>query len=606
MGDSVTGQRIAAELLGRATQVIAHPSGRPWLFGSWSPTRLLTVTCGHVQAVMLGACLVSRQESIAEVGRAVNRGTYDGLACLPGSFHLLVSQPAGVTAYTDPAGLRQLFYATYGSTVICGSHTRVLNALTSAAVDEAWLVSRLVCPGLPHVRKRWAPFRGVRPVPPGYRLTVAQDGTATVARYWSVPADTRSLTSSAPQLREQLTGAVHGRVRVASRVTSDLSGGLDSTSLSFLAARSAKATGASLCTLTFPAASPANDDLQFARAAVASQPEAQHMFVDPSDYPLPFQDLSNLPPLDEPASFAMNIARVRHVARMLAGLGSQVHLKGEGGDAVLLAPPAYLHAAMRRHPLVAVGRVRMHAALQRQPAIAFLSQVARPCSYRRWLLMTARGLERAASQPDLGLGWSIAPDPPGWMTQDTLAAALDILTDAAAGLEPLAPDPGQHAAMERILVSAETARLYRDAMAGMGVDVECPYLDAGVVETCLATRAHERTDPSRAKPLLAAAVEGLVPEHVLVRRTKGHYDTDLHLGLRRHRDELIALLDGSELAARGLIDSDALRAAIHRLAAGGRGSLAQLSDTLACELWLRTLGPGPAEDTGPRRDRSEA
>lgn len=434
VADSEAGRQVSAELKSWATRVVAHPSGRPWLVGSWLPAQLLAVTCGAVRVIVLGTCLISRDEAVAEVERAVSRGTYDRLSWLPGNFHLSVSQLQGVTTYTDLAGLRRLFFTEHRSTVIYASHARVLRALTGAAVDEVWLASRLVCPALAHIRERRAPFLRVRPVPPGHRLTVDNNGTATVARRWHVPTDACPLASSGPRLRAELTSAVHGRVRQVSSVTADLSGGLDSTSLSFLAGQSAAATGASMRTLTLPAASPANDDIVFAQAAVASQPEAEHVFVDLGDYPLPYEDLSEPPPLDEPASFAMSIARVRHVARVLVGLGSQVHLKGDGGDAVLLAPLAYLRRVVRRHPLVAFAHIRMHAALHRRPMTAFLLQLTRPCSYRSWLVATARGVATPVDRPDLGLGWGIKPHAPTWITQDALAAVRDLLTAAAVTL----------------------------------------------------------------------------------------------------------------------------------------------------------------------------
>ena len=90
------------------------------------------------------------------------------------------------------------------------------------------------------------------------------------------------------------------------------------------------------------------------------------------------------------------------------------------------------------------------------------------------------------------------------------------------------------------------------------------------------------------KPLLAAAMRGLVPAPLLTRTAKGERGPDFYPALRRHRTELLQLFDGSLLAAMGLIDTAQLRAALLGPHPTPR-ILAPLSQTLACESWLRSL-----------------
>lgn len=288
-----------------AAAVVTHASGRVWLFGTWSADQVLVVTVGAVQAIFLGTCRFRPAQAQEAVERGTATGSYDRLALLPGSFHLAVLTPAVAHLYGDTAGLRRLFHTQLGSVTVYADHALVLAELTGAAVDDARLATRLVCRVLDHVLDRIAPFAGVQTVPVAHRLTVDHDGRSTVAPYWRVPADDHSLTASAEKLRDQLTDAVETRVRPVQRVTCDLSGGLDSTALSFVACRAVSATDASLCTITCPAASRTsdNDDVAWAAKAVAAQPGAAHVFIDAEDYPLPYQDLDRVPALDErPAS----------------------------------------------------------------------------------------------------------------------------------------------------------------------------------------------------------------------------------------------------------------------------------------------------------------
>ncbi|MGH3964687.1 MAG: hypothetical protein ACRDRY_15770 [Pseudonocardiaceae bacterium] len=44
-----------------------------------------------------------------------------------------------------------------------------------------------------------------------------------------------------------------------------------------------------------------------------------------------------------------------HLAEFLVGQGTELHLGGYGGDAVLLTPLAYLSRTLRTRPLVAIA-----------------------------------------------------------------------------------------------------------------------------------------------------------------------------------------------------------------------------------------------------------
>jgi asparagine synthase (glutamine-hydrolysing) len=125
-------------------------------------------------------------------------------------------------------------------------------------------------------------------------------------------------------------------------------------------------------------------------------------------------------------------------------------------------------------------------------------------------------------------------------------------------------------------------------MACAGLRLELPYFDDRVVEVCLAVRLHERTTPWSYKPLLAKALDGLVPAVIGQRRTKGAYGADVHAGLRRHRGDLAAMCDDPVLARLGLVDAGVLRSACLGMHPPTL-SLPALEASLGCEAWLRTL-----------------
>ena len=128
-----------------------------------------------------------------------------------------------------------------------------------------------------------------------------------------------------------------------------------------------------------------------------------------------------------------------------------------------------------------------------------------------------------------------------------------------------------------------------EQMAGrIGVTLAAPYYDDRVIEAGLAVRPQERITPWRYKPLIIEAMGGIVPDQSLTRQTKANGSGDSDPGLRRYRGELLALWEDSRLGRLGLIDAKALHATCTRplppeLALGG------LDQTVACELWLRSL-----------------
>ncbi|MGW2546927.1 asparagine synthase-related protein, partial [Kitasatospora sp. NPDC001574] len=159
---------------------------------------------------------------------------------------------------------------------------------------------------------------------------------------------------------------------------------------------------------------------------------------------------------------------------------------------------------------------------------------------------------------------------------------------AARSPEPLSPHRGVHQVLQDLRATGDAIRrLDQYAQDTLGIGYAAPYTDEAVIEAALSVRVHERVDALRYKPLLAAAMNTVVPTDILARRTKGEYTADANSGLRRHRRELLDLFDSSRLADAGLIDTARLRAALRQPPTTALH--AALTATLGCESWLRSL-----------------
>ncbi len=154
------------------------------------------------------------------------------------------------------------------------------------------------------------------------------------------------------------------------RLSADLSGGMDSTSLCFLAAQ---AGTPDLLTFRRAEADVANDDAVFAAHAASGLPRADHVVLGQAETPGVFADADDTGDTEAPYRYTRTLARTRHSAGLLASHGARQHLAGHGGDELFHGRVAYLHPLLRRRPVTAIRHIRGHQALRRWSWTATLS-----------------------------------------------------------------------------------------------------------------------------------------------------------------------------------------------------------------------------------------
>jgi hypothetical protein len=126
---------VAEALRAHASQVIPHPSGRPWLIGRWPADRLVIAEAGALMVAAIGCCPVTATGLSAAAGRVRTVGDVDGLAArLSGSFHLITS--VGGRVRGSISGLRQVFSTRVAGVTVASDRADVLAGLRGAKVDE--------------------------------------------------------------------------------------------------------------------------------------------------------------------------------------------------------------------------------------------------------------------------------------------------------------------------------------------------------------------------------------------------------------------------------------------------------------------------------------
>lgn len=592
--DCDTGSAAAAAFYQDA-QVVNHASGRPWLIGRWPADHLTLGTAGKVRIAVVGICSATSEDLSRVAGRTRSTSDLDEQArTWSGCFHLLASVDGRIRAQGTASGLRRVFHTRLGDAVVCGDRSDVLARAVGSDMAEDVLALRLMEPFVPHPFTERSVWRDVEAVPAGNWLEVRGAAESTQRRWWSPPAPELSLVEGAERVRSALSEAVALRTRGGGTISADLSGGLDSTPLCFLAAQGP----ASLIAFTRAGTAVDHDDADWARRAAEHLPGVTHEVVDPASQPSWWMDLAHTGErMDEPTLGARNWAQSRHTARALAERGARLHLSGEGGDQVLLATPGFLHDTVRSNPGVGFSYLRAASARARWSPLATVKAAAENRSYGQWLADTASMLDPNSLRSNpLGpnplrsrkpeMGWQFPPALPPWCTPAALAAVREHLRAAAPHVEPLAPSRGQHGTVLSIRGSVAICRNLTRVTSEAGAPTHYPFYDDRVIEACLSVRMHERTSPFSYKPLMVAAMRGVVPDELLSRGTKGEFSAEMRGGLREQRAALAAITEDSLLARLGIVDARAFReSALGSYSA--HTPMAQLESSLALEAWLR-------------------
>jgi len=195
----------------------------------------------------------------------------------------------------DPSGLRPLFYTVIGEELLFATEARALwsDERISRRVDEQTLAAWLSL--LPRDPDR-SFFHDIKRVPPG-RSVVWSGREARSERWWR-PEELPMLVLPGPadyaqRLKEELEAAVRRRIGPGETIGSHLSGGLDSSAVTAVAATVLREQGRRLTAFTAAPSGEAaqtrgwfNDEWPHAAALAGLYPNIDHVRIANDDLPL--------------------------------------------------------------------------------------------------------------------------------------------------------------------------------------------------------------------------------------------------------------------------------------------------------------------------------
>lgn len=500
----------------------------------------------------------------------------------------------------DQMGVKPLYWARFGGTVLFGSQPKALRAHPAfrADIDRDALASYLRFAYVPAPHTIYA---GVHKLEPGCILTICQDAEPVRTVYWSLEAAVRAGVSdrlslsdeeAADRLEALLSDAVGRQMMADVPLGAFLSGGVDSsTVVALMQAQSARPVR----TFTIGFREAGYDESADARAV------ARHLGTDHTELTVePGDALAAIPAMadwyDEP--FADSSQVPTFLVSQLTRRSVTVALSGDGGDE--------LFAGYRRYFLGARlwrGLAPLPAGLR--GAAAGLIRTVPPA---RWdaLLGRVPGLRMAGDKMHklagiLGCADADAvyralvsqwPDPaqvaPGGHEPRGLLWAAD-----PAALLPDFTERMQYLDAATYLPDDILAKVDRASMA-VALEARVPLLDHRVVEFAWRLPLHQKIRDGQGKHLLRRVLYRHVPKE-LIERPKMGFSVPIAEWLRGPlRPWAEELLDERRLRAGGLLDAGIVRTAWAEHLSGRRNWQHRLWAVLMFQAWKARWDTAPA------------
>lgn len=540
---------------------------------------------------LFGDCLSDEQAVTDATATSDNaRQAVRALANLPGRFGVAVSDGDVLTVAGDPVGTIRWWWTHHMGKVHLSLSPLPLARLTGSPVNPVVLAATLFLPDAAPDLTNESVYHGVRELSPSRVLVISGDSVTTEQR----PEPRHIPPANAPEaLAAALATSVRARTVGVDSVSTDLSGGLDSSTLAILAARGADKPVTAL-TYTDPYAVN-DDDTGYAHALAAAEPGLNHQVLTGGAGELPFTDLYGSPFTDLPTLDALLHTRTRF--RLNPAVGADVHLVGDGGDVVLGSPITYL-ADLARLPTArrffseCIGWARLrHRPAHRLVRAAF---AASRTSYTSALEGVANELETAPEphRPEhvpafeSSISWIHLSKSARWATPAARAQVAEALRTYRT---KDSRDGADDHTLRLIQWHGAATRSFLHVADHLRVRIAIPFFDSDVLAACLAVPASHRASARQTKPILGQAFADRLPTDLFARRTKGDYSACEYHGLRANAGEVRALLTDSRLADLDVIDPTAVRADLDAAISGARAPMGALSQVLATEVWLRRL-----------------
>jgi asparagine synthase (glutamine-hydrolysing) len=470
----------------------------------------------------------------------------------------------------DALGRLPLFYSQKSESFVFGSHLEDLIRHTGIGeLDEEYIANYLATGMVIGAR---TPYRSLRRLLPGQSLHWI-NGQLRLRKTWDITCIQPVILRSDEEYEERLRFLLHEGVTTALRsegkVWSELSGGLDSSSIVCMAAHSGNRLEA---LSVIYSSSKSADEREWMKAVVGQYALPWHTLD--GDEVRPFAELPE-GFCAEPINVLPSAGLLRRYKALAQFNGVRVILSGFGGDQVFGgdSPKPYYLADLVPLQLGQLGKALRDWQARdeegRSVTYHFLKNVLRP-SLSYWTRRSLAGPE--------------ATSPPFWLHLGYVRA-LRLKRRSRHQVAPRCRSVGQQYFAENIWKTALSAADEQ----GQIFEWRNPLLYRPLVEFMFAIPWEQRIRPAQDRYLQRRALKGVLPEHIRERHNKVGTAEAAAEGLRNGSPWTELLLARPRVVEKGYVDARAWREVVNQVRFGRMVSMRHFSATATLEVWLRQL-----------------
>lgn len=519
-----------------------------------------------------------------------------GLEELEGEFSLVLwdGMRQELIAMRDPFGCWQLFWLLQGDRLYISTNLQPLTQhLPQTSLDLSFIAQFLMvpAPGSESPTEQ-TPFSPIRRILPGTMLTFTREGHITQHTWWNWMKQRQdmshlTLEEAGIQFGNLLKQSVKQRLQWG-RVASQLSGGMDSSSVVCLAREWMKAGmgPAKLHTLTSVYQRPSlAAERGYAEMVIQQGGELEPHWVDADEAISYCWFEQGIPYHDEPFMGLPFLSMETLLIEVASQVGIDVILTGIGSDDFICGTGLGIADQLRQG--------------QWRTALMLASQMAREQSSNFWSILVEQGLKPASLLLTLGgpatqlrRGFS------KWPHLNEFSIAPWILPEFAQKhqMHQIGITNAQQMYGGSAVASANLGAV--KALAGdwtswflaapKGIHYSHPFRDARVARFCLQLPPSLKEVPGLPKPVLQTAMRGILPEAIRTRKRGSSFNDCYWLGLSKHLPQLEAMVCTSRIDELGILDKQHLIHCMQQAAVGiGKmPAITRINTTLSLIAWF--------------------
>jgi len=513
----------------------------------------------------------------------------DYLAHVKGNFTFVLwdNDKNIIRAVVSPFNAKTLFYTVFNGVFYIASDAKVLSNIPGITITpnknaiSQWLAGR---PD-PNISM----FNEIHQIPQGHEL-VWDNGTITLKQFWDIDTNNLIEYSNSNEYQEHfydlLTRSVSSRVpafidKDTLPFATQMSGGMDSTSVTAIANTLSKQSNATLHTLSHSYKNTQSCDEMTNITDMISTLGLQHSHFIELDK---FDGISfgELYPTDFDSPGIVLSPKYHEELTLLQGLGVSTLLTGNGGDEVCWGHSSSYRSRLYKGELGVIPEVVKACGELNEPVVSSLVNLfvkpLVPHSLQN-LLRLARGRSRLLK--------SDTPVP-NWLTDEAKdCIASSVIVNPYDGVF----EPAKHARYHSLKTTStfNSMRSYQKVADHYGVDVKHPFFDVDVVAFSFAIPEKLLIQGSYPKWLLRKTMEKHLPESVVWNKHKTVFDHHFANLVRSNQKELTTLLSHTGLQELGVLNNAVLLAEFDELVNNPARHLnVDMLYAILTQLWFQT------------------